>query len=50
MKVILKREYSDESMYDLSEDIYEAIQDANLPKDEYEFIKGMFTVTIEWRE
>lgn len=46
--IILNKEYTDESMIDVGEDIYYAVEKANLPKDEYELIKGTFKVTIEW--
>ena len=55
-KPIFKKEYDGESLYDLSRDIAEAIDEtynpaaAEIPKDEHGFQKGTFVVTIEWKE
>lgn len=54
-KIIFKKEYDYESTYDLGRDIAEvfdpdynpAIND--ISKDEYDYLKGNFTVTITWK-
>jgi hypothetical protein len=54
--IIFKKEYDDESLYDLDRDVSEAIDDDFNPKlksiltDEHGFRLGKFTVTIEWSE
>lgn len=55
MKTILfHKTYSDESLYDLPEDVGDACNPnfspeyASLPEDEHRFKKGTFTVTITW--
>lgn len=51
---IFRKEYSDESLYDLGQDVEEAINPeyndliTKIPKDEHGFMKGSFQVTIEW--
>lgn len=51
---LLKQDYSDESSIDIERDVYEALsEDYNpliktLPKDEHNFKKGTFRVTVEW--
>ena len=53
--IIFEKEYSDESLYDLAEDVGESVMDYHnpkykkLPEDEDGFKKGIFTVTIEWK-
>lgn len=53
-KTIFKKEYDYESTYDLGRDIAEAFDpDYNsniedIPKDEYDYLQGKFTVTILW--
>lgn len=46
--IIFNKEYTDESRLDIGEDIYNTLEKANLPKDEYGLIEGAFKVTIEW--
>jgi hypothetical protein len=46
--IIFDKEYSDESLIDLAEDIEYAVDLAEIPKDEYNFRQGTFRVTIEW--
>lgn len=50
--IIFERDYSDESLIDLSEDLMGAICDKslNLPEDEYGFRKGTFTVRVVWED
>lgn len=54
MKVIFKKRYSDESAYDLPEDVADALDgDLNelmndVPWNDDGFRKGTFTVTITW--
>lgn len=54
-KVIFSKQYDCESLYDLPEDVGDAVNsDYNpkfdeLPSDEYSYFKqGTFTVTITW--
>lgn len=54
-KVLFSRDYSDESLYDVGQDIEDAVSDLNpvyktLPRwaDTPEFRSGTFTVTITW--
>jgi hypothetical protein len=49
-KVIDILTYDGESIIDIQEQIYYAIEDTELPKDEYGFFKGTITVTIEWSD
>ncbi len=48
--LIFEKDYSEESLADLSEDVMDAIYDnsLNLPVDEYGFRKGTFTVRVIW--
>lgn len=52
--IILNKTYDYESLYDLSSDIGESLDEdynsslKDLPKDEYNYIKGKFIVTIIW--
>ena len=48
--IIYSGEYSGESIVDIEEVIYDVINEADLPIDEYGFTKGTFTVTISWSE
>jgi hypothetical protein len=48
MQTILEKTYHDENLLDAEEDITDAINEANLPKDEYNFIKGSFKLTLTW--
>jgi hypothetical protein len=56
MSVIFKETYDGESLYDVSRDIAEAFDEdynkaiSSVPKDEYGFHKGNFTITVEWSE
>lgn len=51
---IFEKDYSSEELCDLSRDIHEAFDEkfnpivADIPKDEYNFHKGNFTVLIFW--
>ncbi|HHE64887.1 MAG TPA: hypothetical protein ENL09_02585 [Bacteroidetes bacterium] len=47
-KLIFHKEYCGEDLNDIEEDIYSAIIDANLPKDEYNFEQGEFRLTLKW--
>lgn len=56
MLILLDKKYDGESIVDLGRDVHEAfcpefnpIVDT-IPKDEYNFHKGIFKVTIEWIE
>lgn len=49
--VVFEKEYSDEGMIDLPEDIGDVggFQNIHLiPKDEYGFMSGTFKVTVTW--
>ena len=54
--ILLYKKYDGESMIDIERDVNEALCDTynpflcDIPKDEYGFFKGTFTVTIEWEE
>ena len=54
MIILFEKEYDSESVGDLERDVYEAfVEDFNpimatLPKDQYNFTTGTFTVRIEW--
>lgn len=50
--LIFKKDYSDESLIDLAEDISDAVFDDGLfiPKDEYGFWQGTFTVRVIWED
>lgn len=55
-KTLFEKDYDYESLYDLNRDLAEANDEefnpvmADLPKDEFGFIKGTFTVKIEWKD
>ncbi len=47
--IIFSREYSDESLTNLFNDIDEVYEDnASIPKDEQGFRKGVFKVVVTW--
>lgn len=46
--IIFEREYDGETLVDVEEDVYDAINYSDLPVDEHGFIKGTFKVTISW--
>jgi hypothetical protein len=52
--IIFKKEYDDESLYDLGRDISEAVLEeynpkmGDIPKNEDGWMQGTFKVTIEW--
>ena len=48
-KIIIKKEYCGENIIDIEEDIYSAIIEANIPKDESNIEKGMFKLSLTWR-
>ena len=51
-KVLLQREYSDESLgqdiNEIGEFIFESSNYLKLPEDDYGFKKGIFTITATW--
>lgn len=53
--VLLDKTYDGESIYDLTRDVDEAIDESmtpelkNIPKDEYGFQQGKFVVSIVWQ-
>lgn len=56
MKIIFEKQYDSESLFDLTRDMYEAINPEynekinEIPTDEHGFQLGTFTVTITWSE
>ena len=48
--IIFEKEYSDESLVDVEQDVYDAVNDSlELPEqDDNGFRPGSFKVTIEW--
>jgi hypothetical protein len=56
MITIFDKDYDYESLYDLSRDIEECLDENDnkkmkkLPTDEHGYIEGTFTVTITWQE
>lgn len=50
MNCLMYTEYSGESIVDVERDIDEALSDGckDIPKDEFGFCKGKFTVIIKW--
>ncbi len=50
MKTLLQKNYDGESIVDVERDVYEALNDSDIPVDEYGFAKGDYTVTITWSE
>jgi hypothetical protein len=50
--IIFEKDYSDESLIDLAEDIQDAVFDDNLdiPKDDHGFRKGTFVVKVVWED
>ena len=49
-KTIFERVYTDESMPDIGEDVFHALDESDLPVDQWGFIKGEFKVTITWTD
>lgn len=53
---LMRKSYSGESLVDIERDVSEAVQEdynhliSQIPKDEYGFQRGVFTVVIEWKE
>lgn len=53
-RTLLKKEYSAEELCDVGRDVHEAFDErftpeaGGIPKDEYGFDEGTFTVTITW--
>jgi hypothetical protein len=45
---LFKKEYSDESLLDLEEDVCYTIENSGIEPDEHGFRPGTFIVTIEW--
>jgi len=49
--IIFDKEYDGESIADIEEDVYDAINNNDyMPVDEHGFTKGTFRVTISWSE
>ena len=49
--IVMKRTYVAESLNDLEDHVYSAInENFEYPKDENGFIKGTFTITIQWND
>lgn len=47
--IVFKKDYTDESLIDLQDDIEWEIEHFGIEKDEHGFRPGTFTVTIEWK-
>lgn len=47
-ELIFYKQYDGETIVDMERDIYEAINEADIPQDQYGFPEGTFTVKIEW--
>ena len=47
---IMNKFYDGNSITDIEEDVYYAINDEDLPVDDYGFNKGTFHVVISWEE
>lgn len=57
MKLTLfTKEYDGESIVDVGRDVFECFDErfnptaAQIPSDEHGFHRGIFTVTVEWRQ
>ena len=46
--VLLKKEYSAESLLDAEQDIQESLANDIIPVDDSGFAQGTFTITVEW--
>lgn len=52
--ILFEKEYSAESLIDVSQDIADALDEnynlalSTIPKDQYQFHQGKFKITIEW--
>lgn len=49
-KVLLKKSYSDEELYDIERDINECFDDPEIEKDEHGFSKGQYEVSVVYVE
>jgi len=47
-KLLLYKEYCGESISDIEEDVYTAINDNGIPIDKDGFIQGEFQLTLKW--
>lgn len=47
---IFCKEYDGESIVDLDRDIFEALEESDIPQDKHGFHEGTFTVKIEWTD
>ena len=50
MKTILEKEYTDETLMDIEDDVCDAIGYNNLPTDKNGFTSGTFILTLTWKE
>jgi len=50
MKTILEKEYTDETLMDIEDDVCDAIGYTNLPTDKNGFTSGTFILTLTWKE
>lgn len=48
--IIFEKEYDEETLLDIQDDIFDAVNKASLPEDEYGFRKGTFTVRVVWED
>lgn len=47
---IFEKEYDGETIIDIEEDVYDAINYRDLPANEHGILEGYFTVTVSWRK
>ena len=48
MILIMNKQYSSEGLIDLSENIFDAINNVEVPKDQHGFAKGTYTIRVEF--
>jgi hypothetical protein len=47
-KTVFEKDYSDESLYDLLDDVSFGMDDEHIPRDKNGLREGTFRVTITW--
>ncbi len=47
-KILFQKEYDSESLADVERAMWEAMDEHDLPQDEYGFDLGTFKFTVEW--
>lgn len=48
--ILIKKEYPGETLPESAEDIMDALNESDIPQDEYGFHQGTFVITVEWLE